>query len=201
MPWSGANPLKINFYDRDTVAVARELLGKVLVHDSPDGVTAGIIVETEAYLHDDPASHTYRGRTKRNAVMFGPPGRAYVYLIYGIHYCFNAVCREEGCGEAVLVRSVLPFEGLLLMQKRRGKQDRLSIANGPGNLCKAMGIEGMHNGISLVEPPLYIVDGDMNIPGEEIVATGRVGITRGTEKKLRFLYVGDEDRFRKGRVL
>lgn len=201
MPWSGAHPLKINFYNRDTVAVARELLGKVLVHESSDGVAAGIIIETEAYLHDDPASHTYRGRTERNAAMFGPPGRAYVYLIYGIHHCFNAVCREEGCGEAVLVRSVLPVEGLFLMQRRRGKQDRLSIANGPGNLCKAMGIEGRHNGISLAEPPLYIVDKNMTVPGEEIVATERVGITRGSEKKLRFLYVGGEDCFRKERIL
>ncbi|MFY9115442.1 MAG: DNA-3-methyladenine glycosylase [Dethiobacteria bacterium] len=188
--------LKADFYDRDTVAVAEALLGKVLVHESPEGVTAGIITETEAYLQDDPASHTYRGRTERNAPMFGPPGQAYVYLIYGIHYCFNAVCREEGVGEAVLVRSLLPLEGLSLMQRRRGRNDRLSITNGPGNLCKAMGITNEHNELSLVKPPLYIVDNNITIPGKEIIATERVGIARGTEKKLRFLTGNRGDWFR-----
>lgn len=193
--------LKADFYNRDTVAVARELLGKVLVHESPEGVTMGIIIETEAYLQDDSASHTYRGRTVRNAPMFGPPGQAYVYLIYGIHYCFNAVCREEGIGEAALVRSILPLEGLSLMQKRRKRNLCQSIANGPGNLCKAMGITNEHNKLSLEKPPLYIADNNIIISGEEIIAAERVGIARGTDKKWRFLTGNREDWFCDGGIL
>ncbi len=170
------------------MAVAEALLGKVLVHESPEGVTAGIITETEAYLQDDPASHTYRGDGQREMHRCSVlRGQAYVYLIYGIHYCFNAVCREEGGREAVLVRSLLPLEGLSLMQRRRGRNDRLSITNGPGNLCKAMGITNEHNELSLVKPPLYIVDNNITIPGKEIIATERVGGLPGGARKKNYV--------------
>ncbi len=191
--------LSENFYARDTVSVANDLLGKVLVHESPQGTTSGIIVETEAYLENDPACHAYRGMTKRNATMFGPPGKAYVYLIYGIHYCFNAVTREEGKGEAVLVRSLCPLEGIELMRERRGgkcRETRLSC--GPGNLCKSMGINAGHDKISLEDSPLHVLSDNINVALEDIGVSKRVGLNKGDNIFLRF-YLKGYEKFVSGR--
>lgn len=186
------NVLPEEYYAGDTVQVARSLLGKVMVHLSPEGCTSGIIVETEAYLSkDDPACHAARGKTKRNAAMFGPPGRAYVYFIYGNYYCFNVVTNIEGVGEAVLVRALQPLEGLELMQKRRGKLLKpASLANGPGKLCIAMGITWEHNAISLQGPPLFITKG-FKIDASLIGSSGRIGIKLGQDKPWRFFIKGN----------
>lgn len=179
--------LENHFFRRDTVTLARDLLGGILVHRSPEGVTAGKIVETEAYLRDDPACHAVRGKTRRNAAMFGPAGTAYVYLIYGMYYCFNVVAGEEGVGEAVLVRGLEPLEGLALMQIRRGNGKPVKkLAAGPGNLCTAMGIDRQHDGISLGSPPLFLVSGEQRVDPEEIISAPRVGISTGRELPLRF---------------
>lgn len=184
--------LDIDFYRGDTVKIARRLLGKMLVHFSPEGLTSGIIVETEAYLsRDDPACHAARGKTKRNAVMFGPPARAYVYFIYGNHYCFNVVTNEEGVGEAVLIRALEPVEGLQLMQKRRGeKQKKTNLTSGPGKLCQAMGINGRHNGSSLLDYPLFIAVG-IDVDDFSIGVSGRIGINQGQDKQWRFFIKGN----------
>ncbi|NLJ55745.1 MAG: DNA-3-methyladenine glycosylase [Firmicutes bacterium] len=181
-----------DFYKKSTIEAARFLLGAKLVHFSPAGLTAGLIVETEAYLsRGDPACHAARGKTKRNAMMFGPPGRAYVYFIYGNHYCFNVVTGREGHGEAVLVRALEPLEGMALMQKRRGSDKKIKdLANGPGKLCQAMGINGKHNGISLKQYPLFITAG-VSVKAADIDVSGRIGISRGQDKQLRFFVRGN----------
>ncbi|MGI6308380.1 MAG: DNA-3-methyladenine glycosylase [Dethiobacteria bacterium] len=180
-----------DFYQRNTIEVARSLLGAKLVHFSPEGLTSGLIVETEAYLsRGDPACHAARGKTKRNAVMFGPPGRAYVYFIYGNHYCFNVVTGREGQGEAVLIRALEPLEGLALMQKRRGPDKKLrNLTNGPGKLCQAMGITGEHNGVSLQEYPFFITAA-VSIEAAAIGVSGRIGISRGQDKQWRYFVQG-----------
>jgi DNA-3-methyladenine glycosylase len=183
------------FYERSTVKVARDLLGKLLVHDSDDGRTVGRIVETEAYLGAaDAASHSFSGRTQRNAVMFGPPGHAYVYFIYGVHYCFNVVTQREGIAEAVLVRALEPIEGLDLMRARRGagRSDR-ELCNGPGKLAQAMGIARGQNGIDLIRGAIGIYEPATDVRmrarrSPAIVATTRVGITRAAELPLRFYW-------------
>ncbi|NLN07838.1 MAG: DNA-3-methyladenine glycosylase [Firmicutes bacterium] len=182
--------LQAGFYDRPTVEVARLLLGKILVHHSPEGITAGRIVETEAYLaEEDPACHAARGMTRRNAPMFGPAGTAYIYLIYGVHYCFNVVTGKEGEGEAVLIRALEPLCGLDLMQARRNVKERAKLCSGPGNLCRAMKITPLLNGHLLSRPPLYLAsDG---FAGFETVTTTRVGISRAADLPLRFYIAGN----------
>ena len=144
-------PLPRGFYDRHVVDVARELLGKLLVRTSRDGVTCGRIVEVEAYLaHDDPACHASRGRTPRNAAMFGPPGHAYVYSIHA-KWCLNAVTQPEGEPSAVLIRAVEPLVGIELMRRRRGREKPLELARGPARLCQALDIDLRHNGLDLTK--------------------------------------------------
>lgn len=162
-------------------------MGQLLCRDTPAGLMAGRIVETEAYLsRDDPASHAHRGKTGRNAPMFGPPGRAYIYFIYGSHYCFNVVTGSVGAGEAVLVRALEPLYGLDLMEGRRGKgKSERHLAGGPGKLCQALNIDGSFNDHDLRCPPLWIAAGREMGAGD--VARGpRIGIVRAAEKPLRF---------------
>jgi len=177
------------FYNRDTVVVARELLGSILVHMSPEGITAGKIVETEAYLQGDPACHASRGITRRNQVMFGPPGHAYVYFIYGMYHCFNVVSAPEGVGEAVLIRALEPVEGINLMRLRRKRERLEELCGGPAKLVQAMGILRSHNGTDLTRGPLFIKKSQKT--GDPIVATTRIGIREGSCLPLRFYLKGN----------
>lgn len=173
-----------SFFARDTVTVARELLGCLLVHCGPGGITAGMVVETEAYLQEDPACHASRGMTPRNRVMFGPPGHAYVYFIYGMHYCFNVVTAQEGVGEAVLIRALEPVVGIPLMQLRRGRKKVTELCSGPARLVQAMGITRHHNGMDVTAPPLFFSPARER--PERIVVTPRIGIKVGADLPLRF---------------
>jgi DNA-3-methyladenine glycosylase len=178
------------FYDRDTLAVARDLLGCALVHDTPRGRAAGRIVEVEAYHgEEDPACHAAAGRTLRTAPLYGHPGFSYVYLIYGMYHCFNVVTRGEGHPSAVLVRALEPVEGLDLMRERRALRRRGSgpvanrdLANGPGKLCDALGITLAHNRADLIGSSLRVESG---ATPAAVVWTPRVGITVGTDRFWR----------------
>lgn len=182
---------ELGFYQRPTLQVAQELLGCVLLHESETGRTAGIIVETEAYLQDDPACHAYRRKTERNAPMFGEAGTVYVYQIYGMHYCFNVVTAAEGIGEAVLIRALEPIEGIELMEQRRFAERPnhhppkiRNLCNGPANLVKAMDINKSMNFWSLIESDLSILKAEN--PTFETVTTTRIGITQGAGLPYRF---------------
>lgn len=177
-------PLSREFYLQPTIKVARNLLGKTLVHDTEKGIIAGRIVETEAYLCDDPACHASKGMTKRNATMFGEPGHAYVYFTYGMYHCFNAVTAPEGVGEAVLIRAVEPLEGIEIMQANRKMERLINLTSGPGKLCQAFGLDRRHNGLDLTEGELIIAD-DGWMP-EEIVSATRIGISLAADKPWRF---------------
>ncbi len=183
------------FYEQDTVGVARQLLGCYLVHREGERTTLGRIVETEAYLEKDPAAHSYRGKTRRNSVMFGPVGHAYVYLIYGLHTCINAVSGREGAGEAVLIRALEPLDGIVWMQQRRGVETVPLLCNGPGKLTEALGISLVCNGTPLFEGPVQIW-GKGSLPQHAmaemppIVQTTRIGITKAAERPLRFYLEG-----------
>lgn len=185
-------PLPRAFYDRDTAVVSRELLGAVLECRSAEGAASGRIVETEAYIGpDDPACHAVAGHTHRTRWLFGPAGCAYVYFIYGMYWCFNAVTREEGHGSAVLVRAIEPVEGEALMRARRpAAKKRQDLTNGPGKLCLALGIDGSMDGGWLDEPPLRILAGDP-VPDEAVLVTPRIGISRAAEWPLRFYVAGN----------
>jgi DNA-3-methyladenine glycosylase len=171
-----ASDMDTQFFDRSSVEVARDLIGTDL---DVSGV-GGLIVETEAYQPDDPASHSFRGPTLRNGMMFGPPGRAYVYRSYGIHWCLNFVCRP---GSAVLIRALQPVRGLGEMEARRGQSDLLSLCSGPGRLCQALGITIAHNGLSLFEPPFHLTRPDIQ---PIVVAGRRIGISQGVDLPWRF---------------
>lgn len=180
-------PLARDFYDRDPEQVARDLLGCIVVCRSAEGLTAGRIVETEAYLGPhDPACHAAAGLTKRTKWLFGPPGNAYVYFIYGVHWCLNAVTREEGFGSAVLIRALEPVEGVALMRERRGVAKDRDLTNGPGKLCQAMDISGEHNGLSLSKSALTFHPG-APLPDEKIAVTPRIGITKAADWPLRWI--------------
>jgi len=167
------------FFARSVHEVAPDLIGVTLL---VDGV-GGRIVEVEAYDQEDPASHAYRGRTQRNASMFGPPGQAYVYRSYGIHWCLNLVCEEEGRAEAVLIRALEPTHELDVMRSRRSVDAERSLCSGPGKLCQALGLTREHDGLALDRPPFALLARDQ----KPKIATGpRIGITRATELSWRY---------------
>src|SRR5579872_1317633 len=171
--------LRKAFFARSVHEVAPELIGATLL---VNGV-GGIIVEVEAYHHTDPAAHSYRGPTPRNAMMFGPPGFAYVYRSYGIHWCVNFVCEEAGSASAVLIRAIEPTHGIAAMRRRRHSQDARSLCSGPGKLTEALGIAGYHNGLALDRPPIAVHARGI---APEIVAGVRIGITKAVELPWRY---------------
>jgi DNA-3-methyladenine glycosylase len=184
-------PLQVSFYDRPTEVVARELLGAVLEHRTVQGTVRGMIVETEAYVGpEDPACHAAAGITPRTRILYGPPGRAYVYFVYGMHWCFNAVTREEGHGSAVLVRAIEPLRGQALMRRRRQVDRDVDLTSGPARLCDAFGITGDHNNLRLDRGPLRILRGAA-VPDEHILVTPRIGIRKAADWPLRFLVKGN----------
>ncbi len=189
-------PIGANFFRGSTVKVARNLLGTYLAHKSRDGLAIGRIVETEAYLGngDDPACHAHRGRTKRNAVMFGPAGFSYVYFIYGMYFCFNVVTRKEGVGEAVLIRALEPVVGTSLMTKRRKGAELRNLCNGPGKLVLALGLTGAHNGLDLRTSKVRILAPSTarSATGEKIVTATRIGLSKAEHLPLRFYLAGSE---------
>lgn len=189
---SDGTTLPAGFYARDTLTVARELLGCRVVRETAEGRVAGRIVEVEAYHgEDDPACHAAAGLTARTRPLYGPPGRAYVYLIYGMYHCLNAVTRDAGHPSAVLIRALEPVEGLELMRERRAARRRSSepppdreLCDGPGKLCDALGITLAENGAPLTEGPLRVEPGE---PPGRVAWTPRVGITVGTDRVWRAL--------------
>lgn len=192
-----ATKLPRSFYARPTLEVARDLLGKVLVHRSRSGVAAGRIVEVEAYIHeDDPACHAAPGPTPRNAPLYGPPGFSYVYLNYGIHCLFNVVTEEEGSPAAVLIRALEPLDGVELMRRRRargsgvpaGSLPDAALCRGPGNLTRALGITLRENRVDLTGDRLHIEDRGLDVAD---VAWGpRIGIRVGVDRPWRCCAVG-----------
>jgi DNA-3-methyladenine glycosylase len=214
------SPLPRSFYDRDPVTVARALLNCVLVRVLPEGVVvAGRISETEAYAQTDPSSHSFGGKKTRNAPMFGPPGHAYLYYIYGAHYCLNAVTGVEGVGEAVLIRALEPLAGLEPMRLRRGlteaetrpsnqataertrneaaaERTRLrelqALCGGPGRLCQAFGLDRAFNGLDLtLGCQVWVAPPTALVLANDILATPRIGISRAQDYLWRFTLRGD----------
>jgi DNA-3-methyladenine glycosylase len=183
-------PLARSFYSRPAIEVARDLLGKVIAH----GTTSGRIVETEAYLGtDDEAAHSARGITDRTRVIFGPPGHAYVYLIYGMYECLNLVAEPEGSAGCVLIRALEPLRGLALMRKRRQAAHGIEdLANGPGKLTRALGITRRHNGVDVTTGPILVGEQDQG-EGFKIETSARIGITKSAALPLRYFI--QENRF------
>jgi DNA-3-methyladenine glycosylase len=178
--------VKPRFYDRSVVEVARDLIGCVLSHDG----CAGVIVETEAYHQSEPACHAFAGLTERTRVLFGPPGRAYVYRSYGIHACLNAVSEPAGVGAAVLIRALEPVEGVSLMEARRGLDRVESLCSGPGKLSQALGIWLDHNGSDLARGPLVISPRPVAWREVPVAVDRRIGITKAVELPWRFCAAG-----------
>ena len=175
--------LRRDFFARTVHEVAPDLIGVTLLVNG-DG---GRIVEVEAYDQEDPASHGYRGRTPRNEAMFGPPGHAYVYRSYGIHWCLNLVCGAEGTAEAVLIRALEPTAGLDEQRQRRGVEDVRALCSGPGKLCQALGITREHDGLPLDVPPFRL---EPRAESPEILTGPRIGITQATELSWRYALAG-----------
>jgi DNA-3-methyladenine glycosylase len=172
-------PLKRAFFARSVHEVAPDLIGATLL---VNGV-GGVIVEVEAYHHTDPAAHSFGGPTPRNSVMFGPPGFAYVYRSYGIHWCVNFVCEQEGSASAVLIRALQPTHGISAMRRRRGLDDERSLCSGPGKLTQALGITMAHNELPLDAPPIAL---HARLQKPEIVAGVRIGITKAVDLPWRY---------------
>jgi DNA-3-methyladenine glycosylase len=171
--------LRRSFFARSVYEVAPELIGATLLVNG----AGGVIVEVEAYHHTEPAAHSYIGLTPRNAVMFGPPGFAYVYRSYGIHWCLNCVCEAEGSASAVLIRALEPTAGVAAMQRRRGLKEPRALCSGPGKLCEALGVSLRHNGLPLDRAPFEV----RARPSEPEIVTGpRIGITKAVEHPWRY---------------
>jgi DNA-3-methyladenine glycosylase len=183
-----------SFYLQPTLDVARQLLGLYLVRKTSNGILAGRIVEVEAYLGElDPASHAYRGRTKRNEVMFQEGGHLYVYFTYGMHFCSNVVTEEEGVGRAVLLRAVEPVDGILSMSRRRGiaRTALEQLCRGPAKLCQAFGMGRKENGTDLCFGSIWIEARGPRLPATSIGISTRVGISAAKERKWRFYVKGN----------
>jgi DNA-3-methyladenine glycosylase len=175
--------IRRDFFARSVHAVAPDLIGATFLFNG----VGGRIVEVEAYHHTDPAAHSYGGRTERNAVMFGPPGFAYVYRSYGIHWCVNFVCEPEGSASAVLIRAIEPLEGLDKMRRRRGLKDERLLCAGPGRVCQALGISRVHNGLPLDAAPFEL----RRRTGRVDLAVGpRIGITKAVDHPWRYGLAG-----------
>jgi DNA-3-methyladenine glycosylase len=188
LPPGALDPLPTGFYLRPVLEVTRDVLGRLLVHRAPEGTAAVRIVEAEAYDGSgaDPASHAYRGRTARNAVMFGPPGHLYVYFTYGMHWCVNLVCAPAGTAQAVLVRAGEPVCGAGLMAARRPASRPRDLARGPARLTAALGLAGWADGADLRAGPVLLTTG-WPVPDDEVAWTGRVGVTAGHDRPWRAL--------------
>lgn len=185
-------PLPREFYQPSARVVAPRLLGHWLIRQTPDGPCGGPIVETEAYLHDDPACHAFAGPSNRNRTMFGHPGHAYVYLIYGVYYCFNTVCQPHGRGEAVLVRAVEPAFGVDWMKRQRPVLNETALTSGPGKLCAAMKIDRTLDGFDLcsADSPIFVAENPSLARarrqlGPRVTAT-RIGLTKAADWPLRY---------------
>jgi len=174
-----AKRLTRSFFGRSVHDVAPELVGATLLFNG----VGGRIVEVEAYHQTDPAAHSYRGPTERNAIMFGPPGYAYVYRSYGIHWCLNFVCEPKGSASAVLIRALEPTEGLKAMRRRRGMIEERLLCSGPGRLCQALGITHKQNGFALDELPFELLARTDKV---EVVAGPRIGLTKAADKPWRY---------------
>ena len=201
-PRSKPQPLPPEFFNRDPRRVARDLLGKLVIRRQGRQILSARIVETEAYLgQNDPAAHSSSGRTPRNEVIFGPPGHAYVYFIYGNHYCLNVSCLPDGKAGGVLFRAVEPVTGTGVMAENRGvvsshsllaPADLHRLTNGPGKLCEAMNItRSQHNGLNLTEPTQTLWLGDDDHPKPRVQTTPRIGITKAADLKLRYIVSGN----------
>jgi DNA-3-methyladenine glycosylase len=172
-----------DFLDRSVHEVAPDLIGVTFLCEG----VGGVIVETEAYDHEDPAAHGYRGLTARNASMFGPPGHAYVYRSYGIHWCVNFVCGRPGVAEAVLIRALQPTHGLPRMRANRGTDDERALCSGPGKLCQALGITRAHDGLPLDEVPFELIPPGVPV---ELVTGTRIGVSQAADRQWRYGLAG-----------
>lgn len=185
--------LKRSFYQRNTIQIAQELLGKLLVRQIGKNTLAGIIVETEAYIRSDPACHAFRGKTESNQALFGPVGHTYIYFIYGNHFCVNVVAHsKEQCAGGVLIRALEPVQGIELMQQHRKANTLKNLTNGPGKLAQALQITKELYGQDLTKQgPLYLSEG-ISISEKKICYTPRIGISKAQENLWRF-YICDND--------
>ena len=189
---AGGRRLPRAFFARPSTEVAPDLLGRVLVRTLPDGERLTVrIVETEAYQEDDAASHSFRGPTARTEVMFGPPGRVYVYFTYGMHFCMNVVTGSNGEGSAVLLRAGEPLEGIESMRALRGVHDVRALCSGPGKLCRALAVDRANNGDDLVRGPTLALREGRPVARTSIAVGPRVGIRRAVERPWRFAVRGD----------